>query len=73
MGKIRRSHWRIDKDKYFKGQYWGGDCTGLKTPSIVKGYTYALVLIEFHTRFKESYFGVDKSADWINFFTETVG
>jgi hypothetical protein len=65
MGKVRRSHRRIDKDKYFKGQYWGGDCTGFKTPSIVTGYTYALVLIEFHTRFKESYFGVNKDADWI--------
>ena len=65
MGKVRRSHRRIDKDKYFKGQYWGGDCTGFKTPSIVTGYTYALVLIEFHTRLKESYFGVNKDADRI--------
>ena len=65
MGQTRRSHRRIDKDKYFKGQYWGEDCTGPKLQSIVKLYTFALFLVEFDTRFKESYFGVEKSAEWI--------
>ena len=62
MGMIRRSHLRIDKDKYYPGQYYSGDCTGPKESSIVDGYTFALLLVEFHTRLKTSYFGVEKTA-----------
>ena len=65
MGEIRRSHRRIDKDKYLKAQYWGGNCIGFKTPYIVKGCTFEMVFVEFHTRFKESYFGIDKTAESI--------
>ena len=65
LGYVRRSHLRIDKDKYLKGQYWSGDCTGPKEPFLVHGYTYALLLVEFHTRLKSSHFGVEKSAEWI--------
>ena len=60
---IRRSHLRIGKDKYLPGQYYSGDCTGSKEPSIVEGYTFALLLVEFHTRLKSSYFGVEKTAE----------
>ena len=53
------------RQRYLKGQYWSGDCTGPKGPSLVHGYTFALVLVEFHARLKSSYFGVKKSADSI--------
>jgi hypothetical protein len=32
---------------------------------LIHGYTYALVLVEFHARLKASYFGVEKNAEWI--------